>query len=425
MPRRRNGEIPLPEGWDVAQDFDGKVYFIDHNTRKTTWIDPRDSRYKQDGVRFVPFIKPQIDKKKCLEWIHLSRKADLTVEKIKKHTYICTKHFINSNGPTAENPNPLPATVSKIPKDRKRQQRCVDENSSTGKNKRQKLTCFTATDDELITGQTDNKNANSHQEIQLNIDLSSEPENYNNFLTPNNAERVVEPPMQTVSTCDANSQTEEDTEVKQLKKCIECLEKKLESEAFDVDSCRNNVKKFKYYTGLKPEDFDTLWEFLGPPAAESLRKWLTTEPKTNRESSRTQTKVSLKNQLFLTLIRLHSGLLLANMSYRFNVSIGYLSKIFTTFTKPQTFADCIGNELPLGWEEACDKHVGAYYINHVNQTTQLEDPRQEWRAIQEAMLREYLQTAQDVLEVKPPRPDLSLKVIKAVMIQISYNFINT
>ena len=33
------------------------------------------------------------------------------------------------------------------------------------------------------------------------------------------------------------------------------------------------------------------------------------------------------------------------------------------------------------------------------ETTQLEDPREEWRAIQEAMLREYLQTAQDVLEV--------------------------
>lgn len=33
------------------------------------------------------------------------------------------------------------------------------------------------------------------------------------------------------------------------------------------------------------------------------------------------------------------------------------------------------------------------------ETTQLEDPRQEWRAIQEAMLREYLQTAQDALEV--------------------------
>lgn len=51
MPRRRNGEIPLPEGWDVAQDFDGKVYFIDHNTKKTTWIDPRD-RYVKKRIIF-------------------------------------------------------------------------------------------------------------------------------------------------------------------------------------------------------------------------------------------------------------------------------------------------------------------------------------------------------------------------------------
>lgn len=42
MPRRKNGEIPLPEGWDFARDYDGKVYFIDHNSKKTTWIDPRD-----------------------------------------------------------------------------------------------------------------------------------------------------------------------------------------------------------------------------------------------------------------------------------------------------------------------------------------------------------------------------------------------
>lgn len=36
------------------------------------------------------------------------------------------------------------------------------------------------------------------------------------------------------------------------------------------------------------------------------------------------------------------------------------------YTKPQTFADCIGNELPLGWEEAYDPQIGVYYINHVN-----------------------------------------------------------
>ncbi|ERL91241.1 hypothetical protein D910_08576 [Dendroctonus ponderosae] len=42
MPRKRNGEIPLPDGWDFGRDYDGKIYFIDHNSKKTTWIDPRD-----------------------------------------------------------------------------------------------------------------------------------------------------------------------------------------------------------------------------------------------------------------------------------------------------------------------------------------------------------------------------------------------
>ncbi|XP_059481986.1 protein kibra [Neocloeon triangulifer] len=42
MRRRRNGEIPLPDGWEMGRDFDGKIYYIDHNSRQTSWIDPRD-----------------------------------------------------------------------------------------------------------------------------------------------------------------------------------------------------------------------------------------------------------------------------------------------------------------------------------------------------------------------------------------------
>nr|SVE89711.1 EOG090X00VK [Daphnia sinensis] len=68
--------------------------------------------------------------------------------------------------------------------------------------------------------------------------------------------------------------------------------------------------------------------------------------------------------------------------------------------KPQTFADCVGNELPLGWEESYDSQVGPFYTNHITQTNQLEDPRLEWRSIQEAMLKEYLQTAKEDLEAK-------------------------
>lgn len=43
--------IPLPEGWDMATDFDGKVYYIDHQNKKTTWIDPRD-RWAKPEMHF-------------------------------------------------------------------------------------------------------------------------------------------------------------------------------------------------------------------------------------------------------------------------------------------------------------------------------------------------------------------------------------
>uniref|UniRef100_A0A8C7VRR5 WW and C2 domain containing 1 n=1 Tax=Oncorhynchus mykiss TaxID=8022 RepID=A0A8C7VRR5_ONCMY len=43
MPRK---ELPLPEGWEEARDFDGKVYFIDHIKHATSWIDPRDRQTK-------------------------------------------------------------------------------------------------------------------------------------------------------------------------------------------------------------------------------------------------------------------------------------------------------------------------------------------------------------------------------------------
>ncbi|XP_022253265.1 protein kibra-like [Limulus polyphemus] len=42
MSKSHNGNIPLPNGWDIACDFDGKIYFIDHINKETTWLDPRD-----------------------------------------------------------------------------------------------------------------------------------------------------------------------------------------------------------------------------------------------------------------------------------------------------------------------------------------------------------------------------------------------
>lgn len=38
--------------------------------------------------------------------------------------------------------------------------------------------------------------------------------------------------------------------------------------------------------------------------------------------------------------------------------------LFSRWTKPLSFGDCVGDELPLGWEEAFDAQVGVYYIDH-------------------------------------------------------------
>ncbi|KAM8974592.1 protein KIBRA [Pelodytes ibericus] len=35
-------ELPLPQGWEEARDVDGKIYYIDHSNKTTSWIDPRD-----------------------------------------------------------------------------------------------------------------------------------------------------------------------------------------------------------------------------------------------------------------------------------------------------------------------------------------------------------------------------------------------
>ncbi|KAL9972219.1 hypothetical protein ACROYT_G018483 [Oculina patagonica] len=69
-------------------------------------------------------------------------------------------------------------------------------------------------------------------------------------------------------------------------------------------------------------------------------------------------------------------------------------------TKPMTFADCVGNELPYGWEELNDKVLGRYFIDHNTGAQQAEDPRIQWRKKRETMLCDYLSVAQSDLLAK-------------------------
>ncbi|OWF46020.1 protein KIBRA-like isoform X2 [Mizuhopecten yessoensis] len=92
------------------------------------------------------------------------------------------------------------------------------------------------------------------------------------------------------------------------------------------------------------------------------------------------------------------------------------------FTKPQTFADCVGDQLPYGWEQCIDEHLGPYFINHLNQSNQLEDPREQWRSQQEVMLKEYLVTAQEDLAAK--REIYTVKEQRLMLAQDEYQHLN-
>lgn len=52
MPNKNTSDVPLPLGWEEARDCDGRLFYIDHSTKTTTWIDPRD-RY----VQFLPDLQ--------------------------------------------------------------------------------------------------------------------------------------------------------------------------------------------------------------------------------------------------------------------------------------------------------------------------------------------------------------------------------
>ena len=75
-----------------------------------------DSRYghreHMKGVTFMPFPKPHIDRGKCERWIRACRREGFGTDKVTKHTYICSLHFIGGSGPTVEHPYPIDATAS-------------------------------------------------------------------------------------------------------------------------------------------------------------------------------------------------------------------------------------------------------------------------------------------------------------------------
>ena len=84
-----------------------------------------DSRYRDrphmKGVDFIYFPQYKKYPEKCARWVKLCGRPTegyrpFTVSSVTKDTYICTKHFVEGQGPTVEHPDPIPAVFSDVEK---------------------------------------------------------------------------------------------------------------------------------------------------------------------------------------------------------------------------------------------------------------------------------------------------------------------
>ena len=74
----------------------------------------KNNSLKNPDLEFVPFVKPYSDFKRCKQWIALCKRS-VPVDKIRKHTYICSDHFgLNEVLDWKINPNLIPVPLHRL-----------------------------------------------------------------------------------------------------------------------------------------------------------------------------------------------------------------------------------------------------------------------------------------------------------------------
>lgn len=63
------------------------------------------------GVDFVKFPSKHTDVDRCKKWVKACGRANFTLDKVTRDTYICTKHFYSGNG-TFKYPDPVPYGIT-------------------------------------------------------------------------------------------------------------------------------------------------------------------------------------------------------------------------------------------------------------------------------------------------------------------------
>lgn len=100
---------------------------------------------------------------------------------------------------------------------------------------------------------------------------------------------------------------------------------------FSFDFLQNDERLFRFYTGLTVPQFNHLFNSLGE-SVHTLKYWLGKKTSNRKRRKRNvEKKVSAKNQLLLTLMKLRQKFPNQDLAYRFDVSPSTISSIVITW----------------------------------------------------------------------------------------------
>ena len=204
-----------------------------------------DNRYPErmpEGTNFLPFAKPGIIKEgmtplekeresaktqRAKRWMHAcGRKNFCSLSQITKHTYICSLHF---DQPIGENSDPRLSTVN-----------------ADSRRKRRKLTRIS------LSPESPAPSIPEYEETTLAVENSGSPIPLENMRS------------QSTQTEDlSNSILVSQVETKILKEKLFTAQCSNERNPMNLNQIMKDTKVAKYFTGLFPEEFDALFNFLG------------------------------------------------------------------------------------------------------------------------------------------------------------------
>ncbi|KAM4574074.1 uncharacterized protein V3H82_008823 [Fundulus diaphanus] len=312
-----------------------------------------DTRYghrdHMKGVFFIPFPKPRSLAQKCQRWIRACNREDFTAQNVTKDTYICSLHFVGGKGPTAEFPDPItavPACSMQLETITHKRKAPTPGNEDTveiakKKRRRKRLThnlpapsTSTASSQEAEDESTDLQ-TNDDTTIPINaatalLDLSSVWVVAAQVMSDGRSIDKMD------KSCQTDTNLEEAMGLKMENQTLkEELSRRLyqhvappQKPPFSVDEVKNDVKQFKFYTGLTWLQFMSLWDFLGP-SRDKLPRYKSSVKSDKSPGKRPGVKRKLDplDELFLTLTRLSSGLLHKDLAYRFGICVRSVSEI--------------------------------------------------------------------------------------------------